>query len=122
MNYTLFVRQLTLWVTIGLYEEERRAPQKILCDLSLDLRADEVSDRIEDTLNYAELSDHLVAIASATNFKLLEPFSAFLIEEIRRFHPSVQAIDMCLTKANPMVLPQASGCGLKMSWQAVSGN
>ena len=118
MNYTLFVRQLMLWVTIGLYEEERQAPQKILCDLSLDLVADQASDRIEDTLNYAELSDHLVAVAAATQYKLLEPFAAFLIEEMVRFHPNIQGIQMCLTKANPMVLPQASGCGLKITWQA----
>lgn len=111
MMMTIFVNQLSLPLVIGVYSEERQAPQEILCDIECDIEVKKISDDINDTLNYADLADQLVAASATTQFQLLETLADFLLKEIFEFYPVTRA-KATLTKANALVIPKATGCGV----------
>jgi FolB domain-containing protein len=70
----IFVDNLRLDCLIGVTEEERRQPQKIIVDmdLTLDLGRAAISKRIEDTVDYREVRRQVSGFVSSGEFMLLE--------------------------------------------------
>ncbi len=73
---TIFVQGLEIKTIIGVWEWERRLPQKVLVDLEFgsDTRAAAASDNIDDTLNYKAIADGVIELAGQ-HFKLVEAFA-----------------------------------------------
>jgi len=71
---TIFIENLRLDCVIGVTEEERRQPQKVLVDVSLvlDLSRAARSRRIEDTVDYREAKRQFSQFVSTGEFILLE--------------------------------------------------
>lgn len=86
-------------LVIGVYDHEKTAPQALLLDLVLsgDWTAAEISDHLEDALDYKQLHDDLAAHLAGTRFELLERLTA----EIGRFvlaRPGVQKVTVKVSK------------------------
>ena len=65
---------LTLTARVGVSREERRQPQTIELDITLDLDLQEagLSDDIHHTVDYRVLMQRVEAVAATRSFKLLE--------------------------------------------------
>lgn len=76
----ILIRGLELWPRVGVPEEERAAPQKLLLDLALSLetRFEAMDDRIEETVDYDSLSRALKAEAASGERRLIETLAADL--------------------------------------------
>jgi 7,8-dihydroneopterin aldolase/epimerase/oxygenase len=63
---------------VGVTEEERAQPQRLLLtvDLSLDFSSAAVTDRIEKTINYQTVADGLLKFGEDRSWKLLEKLAA----------------------------------------------
>jgi len=59
---------------VGVTDEERAKPQRLLLtvDLSLDFSSASISDRIEKSIDYQQVADELVKFGEGRNWKLLE--------------------------------------------------
>ena len=70
----IYLKNLRIDTTIGLYDWERSTKQVITLDLEIgtDLRPAGASDKIEDTLNYRDVAERLIRFASEHEFQLLE--------------------------------------------------
>lgn len=70
----IFICDLKVNTIIGVYpqERERRQQLTINLELSTDLSAAALSDRLEDTVNYAEIEERVTALVSASHFLLIE--------------------------------------------------
>jgi dihydroneopterin aldolase len=71
---TVFISDLRIPTTIGIYDWERRVRQTISLDLEMgaDIRAAAATDAIGDTLDYKAVAKRLIAFVEASEFQLVE--------------------------------------------------
>ena len=77
---TIFLRDLEVEATIGIYEWEKRIKQKVRIDLemSTDIAKAAATDAIEDTLNYKKIAKRITQFVQDSRYELIET----LIEKI----------------------------------------
>lgn len=70
----VFIRELRADTIIGVYDWERRVRQTVVLDLEMasDNRRAAGSDRIEDALDYAAVSQRLLSFIQGSEFQLIE--------------------------------------------------
>lgn len=71
---TVFISDLRIQTTIGIYGWERKVRQTISLDLEMgtDIRAAAATDAIDDTLDYKAVAKRLIAFVEASEFQLVE--------------------------------------------------
>ena len=83
----IFLRDLRVETTIGIWEWERRIRQFVSIDLELgaDIARAAATDRIEDTLNYKGLAKRVQEFVGESSFQLVETLAeriaALVLEE-----------------------------------------
>ncbi len=77
---TIFLRDLEINATIGIFEWEKRIKQKVRIDLEMgtDIAKAAASDSIEDTLDYKAISKRITQFVEDSSYELIET----LIEKI----------------------------------------
>lgn len=70
----VFIRELSIDTTIGIYDWERRIRQTIILDLEMgtDITKAAATDAIEDTLNYKAVAKRLIQFVGDSQFQLVE--------------------------------------------------
>lgn len=70
----IYIRDLHTRCILGIYPEEREKPQEITVNIVLfaDLREAGESDRIEDTVDYKEVKQQVLALVENSSFYLVE--------------------------------------------------
>lgn len=71
---TIFISELRIDTRIGIYPQEQQVAQTIQLDLEIGLRGKHAadSDRIEDTIDYAEVVAAIRKVFAGQHFSLLE--------------------------------------------------
>jgi len=110
---TIFIQGLQTQAIIGIYEWEREEPQPLIFDLEMqmatfDQAAD--SDDIEQTINYAAVSEEVCDFVAEARVELIETLAKQVLHMIFAKHPLVEEINLCLSK--PQAVPQAETVGL----------
>ncbi len=96
---------LEVFYSVGVSEEERAKPQRLLLtvDMNLDFSSASISDRIEKTINYQELAEGLLKFGEGRSWKLLEKLVANVADMVlARYKP--QSV---MVEAKKFPLPQA---------------
>lgn len=77
MRDRIEIHDLEVTTRIGVTGEERATPQKLLVDIAMmtDTRPAALSDDLEDTIDYQELSDEVRSFAGTVEFNLVESFA-----------------------------------------------
>jgi FolB domain-containing protein len=75
---------LEVFWCVGVTEEERAKPQRLLLtvDMSLDFSSASVSDRIEKTINYQAVAEDLLKFGEGRSWKLLEKLVTNIADQI----------------------------------------
>lgn len=70
----IFIEQLSVFTTIGVYEWEQVCQQKLLIDIEMgwNNRKAAASDNVNDCLNYAEVSEAIITHVEQGKFALVE--------------------------------------------------
>ena len=70
----IFLHDLRIETTIGIYDWERRIRQTVTLDLEMatDAAHAAASDRIEDALNYKAIAKRVIEYVSGSEFRLVE--------------------------------------------------
>lgn len=73
----IYLRDLRIEATIGLYAWERCVKQLLVIDLDMatDIRHAAASDSIDDTLNYKAVAKRVIAYVEQSRFQLIEPLA-----------------------------------------------
>jgi dihydroneopterin aldolase len=106
---------LEVFWCVGLTDEERAKPQRLLLtiDMSLDFTSASLSDRIEKTINYQTVAEGLLKFGEDRSWKLLEKMAANIADwildefspeavmvEVKKFSiPQAQFVSVSLEKA-----------------------
>ena len=70
----IFINELTVETTIGVYEWEKAIKQKLVFNIELftDTSISGASDNVDDTIDYALLSEDIINFVSSNKFELIE--------------------------------------------------
>ena len=96
---------LEVFWTIGVTDEERAKPQRLLVsvDMTTDISAAAISDRVEKTINYFEVAQEIMRYGEGRSWKLLEKLATNLIDLLMtKFKP-----DDITLEIKKFVIPQA---------------
>lgn len=107
----VFIEQLEIITTIGVYDWEQAIKQKLVLDIEMahDNRPAGRSDDVADALDYAEVSQAVLSHVENGRFLLVERVAEEVAELIMsRF--GVVGVRIRLTK--PGAVPQAKGVGV----------
>jgi len=83
---TIFISDLRLDLLVGVYDWERRVPQKVQIDLEIGLpgRAAGHTGKLADTIDYAAVVRRIEASLAQEHFGLLEKLAEHLAELVMR--------------------------------------
>ena len=92
----------------GLFDQERKDGQDFFVDLTLavDLGIASQSDAIEDTVNYAEITDLVVEEITTNPVNLIEKLAARIAERVLNQHPKVFSVVVTVHKPQAPVAAQ----------------
>jgi dihydroneopterin aldolase len=92
----------------GLFEHERKDGQDFFVDLTLsvDLKPASLSDAIEDTVNYAEITDLVVEEITTNPVNLIEKLAARIAERVLNQHLKVFSVTVTVHKPQAPVAAQ----------------
>ena len=92
----------------GLFEQERKDGQDFFVDLTLsvDLTAASLSDAIDDTVSYDEITDLVVEEITNNPVNLIEKLAARIAERILNQHLKVTSITVTVHKPQAPVAAQ----------------
>jgi dihydroneopterin aldolase len=81
MAERIVIERLEFYGRCGVTEEERRKPQLIVVDLELDAAVEPaaISDRLNDTIDYARVAERVVALGTSLTCRLLETLAEQLV-------------------------------------------
>ena len=81
---TIFLRDLEINATIGVFEWEKRIKQKVRIDLEMatDIAKAASSDAIEDTLDYKAISKRIIQFVEDSRYELIETLIEKLSESL----------------------------------------
>ena len=106
----VFMRDLEIVASVGVFEHEKRYEQRIFVSTDLDVRDDYdgVSDRLEDVLDYSALVDGIARLVQSEHVNLLETLAeriaAHCLEDSR-----VESVRVRIEKPDAMPLCRSVG-------------
>ena len=111
MTDTVFITGLKAASVIGVYDWERDIRQTLVIDLKLeaDFKGAAQSDALEDALDYAAISQRVIAACEESRFQLLEALAEHLAAIVLAEF-SVERLRMAITK--PGAVAEADGVGV----------
>ena len=117
MTDHIFIEQLRLPARIGVYESEKQDAQEVLLDIQLafDTRPAALSDRLTDTLDYAQLCQQLAARCLQRHTELVETLAEDLAQ-LCLADSRVQSVSLKLGK--PHAIAQACSVGVQITRRA----
>ena len=109
----ILIRGLTVHSLIGVFPEERHAPQRLILDLDLtfDLSQAGRSDDVNDTINYASVCEGLSKIAESTQYQLLEALADEMLNYVLAEYPCSQ-VKMVMNK--PDIMPNGTNVAIEL--------
>ena len=106
----VFVRDLEIVASVGVYEHEKRYEQRVFISVDLSVRDDYdgASDRLEDVLDYSKLVDGIARLVQADHVNLLETLAERIarhcLEDVR-----VESVRVRIEKPDAMPLARSVG-------------
>ncbi len=73
----VFIKNLTLYMSIGVYELEKKKKQRVIinAELIVDQGKAAESDNIDDTVSYEDVVNNIKSLAANQHFNLVESFA-----------------------------------------------
>ncbi|MGF1742720.1 dihydroneopterin aldolase [Vibrio profundum] len=107
----VFIEQLEVFTTIGVYDWEKQIKQKLVLDIEMahDNRAAGSSDDVADALDYSKVSQMVLSHIETGRFELVERVAEEVAQQIMTQF-SVPWVRIRLTK--PRAVAQAKGVGV----------
>lgn len=103
---TIFIRRLELMMSIGIYPEEKTAPQRVILDVeAICALPAALQDDIAQTVSYEDFIETARRIAASRHFQLVESFceelAAALLTDKRLSSLTIAAEKPDIFKGNP---------------------
>jgi dihydroneopterin aldolase len=116
MSDSIFVAGLVLHAHHGVGDDEGRIGQQFLIDLvlDLDLAAAAGSDKLVDTVNYAELVDTVTAAFRAKRYRLVEAAAGAVADAVLAAFPRVARLQVTVHKPHAPIAAAFDDVGVTL--------
>ncbi len=114
MSQSIFFRDIELLCKIGVYEHERRNPQRVIINLKLIL-SNELSpknDKIDETLNYDIVYRKIKDISSSQHFNLVETLANQIFKNLKSLN---KVSDLTVSVTKPDIYEDCKGVGYEIT-------
>lgn len=110
------IRGLRSAAVVGVLPEERERPQPVELDLTMwvDLTAAGESDRIDDTVDYAEVCSRVGAVVSEKRPRLLELLAACVADEVLAADDRIEVVEVSVRKTAAPVGQLVDSVGVRI--------
>lgn len=88
---------LEVFYRIGVTEEERAKPQRLLItvEMAFDFATASMSDRVEKTINYFDVSQEILKFGDGRSWKLVEKLVANIADHVMaKFRPEAVTVEI----------------------------
>ena len=104
---TIEISGLSLFTHVGVSAAEREVGQRLLIDLRLDLEECDatITDRIEDTIDYAEVCDSANLVAQQRTYKTLERLCTAIANRLLERYDAYSVWVKAAKPEPPLALP-----------------
>ncbi len=111
MSDKVFIHELTAFASIGAYDWEHTIKQRLVFDIEMmwDFSQAVMTDDVQYCLNYAEVSEKILAFVESKPFKLVETVAHQVADLLQQSY-NIQALRIKLHK--PKAVAQASSVGV----------
>ena len=111
---TIFIRDLTFDCIIGIYPSERTNAQPLIVNLEMatDITPAAKTGDLSLSLNYAEISEFIIAICTQRKAELIESLAEELVAELFERYP-IPSLQLEISK--PQAVEQAAGVGVRIA-------
>lgn len=111
MTDKVFIRELTAFATIGVYEWEQQIKQRLIFNIEMgwDFSQAAAQDDVRFCLNYAEVSQKILELVENRPFQLVETV-AYQVADLLQNHFGVASLRIELHK--PKAVAQAESVGV----------
>ena len=104
------IRDLRVFGSHGVHEEERERGQDFLFDVELDVGVRGTSDRLEDAVDYVEVARTVQEVSGTRQYALLEALATAVADELeQRFSPERLRVRVRKPEVRPAGLDGAVG-------------
>jgi len=96
--------------------ERRNTTRRFRCSIELthDLGASALSDRLQDTIDYRRICALVVEIGTSRTFKLIEALAGAIVDAIQELHPDA-GVTVTLEKLHPPCMGAPAATGVRMT-------
>jgi len=117
MTDTIFVTGLSIHARHGVMDHETEVGQRFVIDLELytDLSEPSRSDRLADTVSYAEVVATPTAAFKNTNYKLLERAAGAVADAILSHFPRIRAVKITVHKPHAPIAAIFDDVGIMLT-------
>ncbi|MCK1738161.1 dihydroneopterin aldolase [Bradyrhizobium sp. 138] len=117
MTDTIFVTGLSIHARHGVMDHETEVGQRFVIDLELytDLSEPSRSDRLADTVSYADVVATTTAAFKNTNYKLLERAAGAVADAILSTFPRVRAVKITVHKPHAPIAAIFDDVGIMLT-------
>ena len=117
MTDTIFVTGLSIHARHGVMDHETEVGQRFVIDLELytDLSEPSRSDRLGDTVSYADVVATTTAAFKNTNYKLLERAAGAVADAILSHFPRIRAVKITVHKPHAPIAAIFDDVGIMLT-------
>ncbi len=116
MKTTVSIKGAEFFAFHGFYDEEQRAGNKFIVDITVSLKSfDSLDDNIEDTVNYEHLHQICKSVMSNTQ-RLLETVVLNIINELQTRFKNIESGSVKLEKISPQLGGKVGKAVIEMSF------
>ena len=117
MTDTIFVTGLSIHARHGVMEHETEVGQRFVIDLELytDLSEPSRSDRLADTVSYADVVATTTSAFKNTNYKLLERAAGAVADAILSHFPRIRAVKITVHKPHAPIAAIFDDVGIMLT-------
>lgn len=115
MTQQILIKDLGLDMFIGVLDDERKAKQRVIVSLSIDVAPSPNwrNDDVNDVVSYADVIDNIKEIAErGAHIDLVETFAHMIIENCFQ-NPQINSVDVSVLK--PDIIQNTSSVGVRIS-------
>lgn len=112
---TIYIKGLKTETVIGILNWEKEKFQPLIFDIEMDLPIFKAakSDDIEDTVDYAKVSEDVINLVKNSRYDLLETLCEAISNHIFEHFSAVQVLRITVSK--PMAVTETDTVGVKMT-------
>ncbi|MEA2935213.1 MAG: 7,8-dihydroneopterin aldolase/epimerase/oxygenase [Variibacter sp.] len=117
MSDTIFIERLVVHAHHGVGEDERQIGQQFLLDLHLDvdLSAAGDSDKLVDTVSYADIIEVASEAFRSTRYRLVEAAATAVADAILDAFPRVEGLTIAVHKPHAPIAAVFSDVGVRLT-------